>query len=27
VMSIPQSEFDGNKSMNEVNDQNPWADN
>ncbi|WP_372653360.1 RagB/SusD family nutrient uptake outer membrane protein [Draconibacterium sp.] len=27
VMSIPQSEFDGNKNMDEVSDQNPWADN
>lgn len=27
VMSIPQSEFDGNKNMNEVSDQNPFADN
>ena len=27
VMSIPQSEFDGNNSMNEATDQNPWADN
>ncbi|QGY44116.1 RagB/SusD family nutrient uptake outer membrane protein [Maribellus comscasis] len=27
VMSIPQSEFDGNKSMDESTDQNPWADN
>ncbi|WP_167605286.1 RagB/SusD family nutrient uptake outer membrane protein [Maribellus sediminis] len=27
VMSIPQSEFDGNKNMNEVTDQNPFADN
>ncbi len=27
VMSIPQSEFDGNKSMNENTDQNPWAEN
>lgn len=27
IMSIPQSEFDGNNNMNEVTDQNPWADN
>ncbi len=27
VMSIPQSEFDGNNNMNETTDQNPWADN
>lgn len=27
VMSIPQSEFDGNANMNEVADQNPFADN
>jgi len=27
VMSIPQSEFDGNTNMDEVTDQNPWADN
>jgi hypothetical protein len=27
VMSIPQSEFDGNNNMNESTDQNPWADN
>jgi hypothetical protein len=27
VMAIPQSEFDGNKSMNESSDQNPFADN
>lgn len=27
VMSIPQSEFDGNPNMNEVTDQNPWANN
>lgn len=27
VMSIPQSEFDGNNNMDDVNDQNPWADN
>ncbi len=27
VMSIPQSEFDGNSSMDETTDQNPWADN
>lgn len=27
VMSIPQSEFDGNNNMDEVTDQNPWADN
>ncbi len=27
VMSIPQSEFDGNENMNENSDQNPWADN
>ena len=27
VMAIPQSEFDGNKNMDETTDQNPWADN
>jgi hypothetical protein len=27
VMSIPQSEFDGNKNMDETADQNPFADN
>lgn len=27
VMSIPQSEFDGNTSMDETADQNPWAEN
>ncbi len=27
IMPIPQSEFDGNKNMNEVSDQNPWAEN
>lgn len=27
VMSIPQSEFDGNDNMDENRDQNPWADN
>ncbi|HPF52323.1 MAG TPA: RagB/SusD family nutrient uptake outer membrane protein [Draconibacterium sp.] len=27
VMSIPQAEFDGNKNMSPVSDQNPWADN
>ena len=27
VMAIPQSEFDGNPNMSEVNDQNPWASN
>jgi hypothetical protein len=27
VMAIPQSEFDGNKNMNENTDQNPWAEN
>ncbi len=27
VMSIPQSEFDGNNNMDETTDQNPWADN
>ncbi len=27
VMAIPQSEFDGNKNMDEATDQNPWADN
>lgn len=27
VMSIPQSEFDGNKNMDQATDQNPWADN
>jgi hypothetical protein len=27
VMSIPQSEFDGNNNMDEATDQNPWADN
>lgn len=27
VMSIPQSEFDGNTSMDETTDQNPWAEN
>ena len=27
VMSIPQSEFDGNNNMDPVVDQNPWADN
>ena len=27
VMSIPQSEFDGNKNMDETTDQNPWAEN
>jgi len=27
VMSIPQSEFDGNNNMDETVDQNPWADN
>ena len=27
VMSIPQSEFDGNTNMNEATDQNPWATN
>lgn len=27
VMSIPQSEFDGNNNMDETTDQNPWAEN